>query len=110
MKRVMFLVLLSGCGYSSRDNEIIGQAKKVVHLTPLICSDYSAVDVSLGVMRNGVGSMSTQDLWFYVEDRNLLAILAKAVETGAIVKVKYDQKRTTWCVPDHWLTNVEILE
>ena len=31
---------LAACGYSSRDSELIGQVKKVVRNTPIICSEY----------------------------------------------------------------------
>src|SRR5579859_447764 len=48
------------CGNSSVGNELEGQVKKVVKRTPIFCSDYVEADVSLGVIRNGVGSMSQE--------------------------------------------------
>lgn len=110
MKRILFAALIAtACGYTSRDNELVGQAKKVVRNTPLVCPDWSVADISLGVMQNGVGSMSSQDVWLTVEDRHLFATLKTAVETGAIVKVRYDVRRVTFCIEDHVVTAVEIL-
>ena len=98
---------LAACGYSSRDSELIGQVKKVVRNTPIICSEYEDADISLGVLRNGVGSMSTQDIWMYVPNREDLAKLKKAAETGALVKIKYDVYRMTFCVDEHVVRSVE---
>jgi hypothetical protein len=100
---------LTGCGYVSTDNELMGQVKKVKHNTPLICPNYYSVDVSLGVMRNGVGSMSTQDVWLRVEDHSMLKTLREATESGALVKIKCDQYRFAPCAPDYTLTGVEII-
>lgn len=107
---LIILLFISGCGYSSRQNEAIGQVKKVVSNTPLICNDYNDVDISLGVMVKGVGSMSSQDMWFYVPNQNDINILKKANESGKLVKFTYDTKRFRWCVDERQLTHVEILE
>ncbi len=111
-KLVTFAVclILSGCGYSARNNEMIGQIKKVVHNTPLICPDYDDADISLGVLRGGVGSMSSQDIWIYVPDKANYETLKKANESGALVKVGYSERRLTFCVPDHWVDSVEIVK
>jgi hypothetical protein len=114
MKRVVLAVLsvllVAGCGNSATDSELIGQVKKVNHQTPLICPNYYAADISLGVMRNGVGSMSTEDMWLYVEDKSLVDKLHAAQDAGQPVKVKYDTKRVQFCTEDHWLTSVEVLK
>lgn len=113
MKKIIIclgLLTLIGCGYSSTENEVVGQIKKVVHNTPLICPNYFDIDLTLGVMKNGTGSMSTQDQWYYVEDKSLIKKLKEANETGAIVKVKYDVKRFAFCVSNHFLTDVEVVE
>lgn len=110
MKIIMLLLLLSGCGFTSRSNELIGQAKRVSNETPIICSDFMAADLSLGVLRNGIGSMSTQDLWFYIKDKAHFEILKDAAENGKLVRVTYDIRRLSFCVPDHWLTSVEVVE
>lgn len=115
MKKQLLLVVLmlglTGClGKQSVDNESIGQVKKVIHTTPLICGDFNYVDISLGVMVHGVGSMSTQDMNFVVENQQDLELLKKANESAKLVKFKYDVKRITFCQPDHVITKVEIVE
>lgn len=112
MRNLSLLIILFvvGCGYSARENEMIGQVKKVVKNTPIICSDYLDADISLGVLRNGVGSMSTQDIWVSVIDKTDFDTLKKANETGALVKITYDVKRWTWCVDKHIITKVEIIK
>lgn len=106
---ILCLVVMS-CGYHSRDSELIGQVKKVKMLTPLICPDFVEVDLSLGVMRNGVGSMSSEDMWLYVHAPEMVAVLKSAAESGALVKVTYDQKRTTFCVPNEQVSKVELVK
>lgn len=101
-------LLLSGCGYKSRDNVLTGQAKKAVHATPLICPDYAEVDISLGVLRNGVGSMSTQDIWMNVPDRRDFDLLQKAAAEGSIVKISYDQMRLVFCSNTFSVTHAEL--
>jgi hypothetical protein len=113
MRSVVLLViavLLTGCGYSSRDNELIGQVKKVVKFTPIICMDYTAVDISLGILRGGVGSMSTQDVWLYVDDRSMEKTLKEANETGALVKIAYDDARWRWCVETKVVRSAKIIK
>lgn len=113
MKTILALLtmfLLTNCGYGSINNELIGQVKKVVGVTPILCYAYNAADISLGVMRGGVGSMSTQDEWVYVRDVESLKTLKQANETGALVKITYDEVRTTFCVPRLVVTRVEIVK
>lgn len=112
MKKLLIIpmLILSSCGYASKQNEAIGQVKKVVSYTPILCPDFVEVDLSLGVMVNGVGSMSSQDQWYYVEKESDIATLKKANETGKLVKITYDVKRVTFCVDGHFIKNVEILK
>lgn len=113
MKKVLVMCILLtmvGCGYASRENEMIGQVKKVVHSTPIICSDYTQADISLGILRNGVGSMSSEDVWIYYSDKEQDKILKLANETGKLVKIKYDTKRFAWCVPSRIVSSVEIID
>ena len=110
MKILILCLVLAACGYSAKSNELIGQVKKVIDKTPILCGDYVEADLSLGVIRNGVGSMSKEDVELYVERREDAALLKRAAETGKLVKVAYDVRRVTWCVPDHWVTKVEILD
>lgn len=91
------------CGWSGLDITAAGQVKTVRLNTPLVCPDYFEVDISLGVMRNGVGSMSTHDMTLYVS--NEMAVeLKKAAQDSAIVDFTYNQRRSGLCVPDNRLT------
>lgn len=117
MKKIMLMLfmiimvaVLSGCGFTSKNNEAVGQVKKIKFVTPIVCPDYALVDISLGVMRNGVGSMSTQDIWLVVHNNggNSIEMLKKAAETGEIVKFQYDVKRGAICTPKSYLNKVEI--
>ena len=99
--------LLFGCGYSGVDGEGIGQAKKLTRVTNLICEDYDAFDMSLGVMQNGTGSVSTQDVWFTFYDRALIPKLKDLVARGAVVKVTYDTRRAPVCTEQLILRSVE---
>lgn len=111
MKNIMIcLLLLSGCGYTSRNNELVGQVKKVVNNTPVLCPDYVDSDVSLGVLRNGVGSMSSEDVWLTVYDHGFMKILQDANASGALVKIKYDVLRFTWCVEPRVVTDIEVVK
>lgn len=112
MSRIALAVLavtLCSCGYSSRDNEVTGQFKKMSRHTPLVCPDYQTADLSLGVMRNGTGPMSTQDEWYPIDDKLLEPAITEAIAKGSIVRVKYDVARVRWCVPEHVITAVEVL-
>lgn len=94
---VMLLPLVTACGYKSRGNELTGQVKKITHETPLLCPNRWDVDISLGVMRNGVGSVSTEDIWLTLDDSSLVEPFTKAMQDGAIVRVHYDTYRFTLC-------------
>ena len=100
---------LTSCGYSGIDGEGIGQAKKVTRVTNLFCEDYDAFDMSLGVMQNGTGSVSTQDIWFTVPDRTLIPKLRDLVARGVVVKVTYDTRRVPFCTEHLILRSVEAV-
>lgn len=102
-------LLLGGCGYSSADNELTGQVKKIAHRTPLLCFDRFDADISLGIMRNGVGSMSTQDMWMTVPDAKNVDLLKSAADSGKLVKIRYDVYRLTFCINDAVVRSVEVL-
>ena len=109
---ILCLTLLCGCGYTSRGNEAIGQPKKISHDTPIFCSDYDSVDISLGVMRGGVGSMSTQDMWLAFaphNDQKNEDLLVKAIHDGKLVKFTYDYRRLSICQEAPQITGVEIV-
>lgn len=107
---IAMALALASCGYTARDGEAIGQAKKTTHATPVFCPNYVAFDLSLGVLRSGVGSMSTQDMWFTVGPGVDLSILSRAVSAGAIVEVTYDTRRVAICTEMHILRSIKIVE
>lgn len=113
MKKLLMVapltMLLAGCGYVQREGEMVGQGKKVAMRTPLICPDYSAFDLSLGVIRNGSGSMSAQDMWFTVAPGVNVTRLKRAVEDGSIIKIKYDTRRLAICAEENVLTGFDVI-
>jgi len=109
----LMVLMLSGCGiwgYSSKNNEMIGQVKKVRHNTPIFCGDYISADISLGIMRGGVGSMSTQDVWVTVYSQDFEKLLKRANETGELVKIGYDERRVTFCIEEKIVNSVEFVK
>lgn len=104
------IVFAAACGQSSSSNEGVGQVKTVMRKTPLICPDYFEIDISLGVMRNGVGSMSHEDVRLAVDGSQaaMIALARDAAEAGQIVKFSYDVQRLSLCWPDHRLTGLMI--
>ncbi len=116
MKRILALatavLLLSGCGYVGREGEMIGQAKKLVRTTNLICPDYMSFDISLGVLQGGTGSMSTHDIWLTVRSDVDIKPLKAAVDAGAIVRVRYDEPRmfSKFCNDGFIMTGFELVQ
>lgn len=92
--------------FEAKDSELIGQVKKVINNTPIVCPDYVDADISLGILRNGVGSMSSEDVWVYVPEKNHQDILKQAAESGALVKITYNTRRFTFCMPSKIITAV----
>lgn len=110
-KTILILSLfLTACGYSAKESEVIGQVKKVVNVTPLICSDRNEIDLSLGVIRGGVGSMSSEDIFMNVSDPTSLATLKAANETGSLVKVIYNTYRVAFCQEPKQVVRVELVK
>lgn len=97
------------CGYTKKDQTGSGQVKKVGKISPLICPDYYQVDLSLGVMRNGVGSMSHQDITLAIDDRDVKAMKA-AAEAGAIIDFTYDTRRVIVCVEEDRLSSFKVVD
>lgn len=113
MKKLLIGILalsLAGCGYTSTASTLTGQAKALVHQTPIFCPERVDVDVSLGVMRNGVGSMSTQDVWLTVPNQHDVDTLTRAADEGALVKIIYDAYRVTWCQERYMVRSVELVK
>lgn len=108
---LILTVMLSGCtacGHSTTDSELTGQIKKVIKRTPLVCPDYVEADISLGVMRNGVGSMSHEDMQLRVMNVADIPALEKAARDGSIVRAVYDTHRVAICYPREELTAVTV--
>lgn len=111
MKQIVLIAFIfSRCGYVARDSEMIGQVKKVYNRTQILCPDWIGADISLGVMRNGVGSMSHEDNDVLVTSKTDAALLKSAADNGQIVKITYDSYRFYLCVPERVVTKIEILK
>ena len=104
------LLALTACGYKAKDSELIGQPKKVMNNTPLLCSSFTDADISLGVIRNGIGSMSTEDMWLNIENKKDLETIKEAIDKGQLVKIHYDTFRVAFCQNDKSITSVEIVK
>ena len=39
---ILIVAFMASCGYTSKDNEVVGQVKKVSHETPIFCYDHTA--------------------------------------------------------------------
>lgn len=105
----ILLLSLVGCGYQSRNTEMVGVVKRIAFMTPLMCPDYTYLDLSLGVVRNGVGSMSTEDASAMIVDPSITKLLQLAATENKIVRVTYDRARYSFCSPFRKVTKVEIL-
>lgn len=112
MKKTLFGALLFclSCGYSDKDVTASGQVKAVSHKTPIVCPERDVVDISLGVMKNGVGSMSTHDMYLVVYDPAALATLKEAAKKSSIVDFTYNDARFRWCNETEELTSVKFSE
>jgi hypothetical protein len=106
----LILALCASACLASSGNELTGQVKKVVKKTPIVCPNYAEVDISLGVLRNGVGSMSKEDVVLAVTDPADVEGLEKAADEGAIVKVTYDVRRISYCTPNHQMLSFVVLQ
>ena len=107
---IIMLVSLSGClGYAGKDIEVVGQIKRIVKNTPLICSDFIDADLSMGVMRNGTGSVSKEDIWIVIDIKEADTLRA-AMEHGDLVKITYNLKRVDVCTDGRYATSVEVID
>ena len=103
-------VSLSACGNSATDSELVGQVKKTLNNTPLIFPDYKDADVSLGIIRKGVGSMSSQDVWVRMDDPAMFAVAKAASESGDLVKITYDHRRFVLYGPARIAKKIEVIK
>lgn len=112
LKIIAIIACLAGCGYESKNNELTGQVKKVLSHTPIFCGDFTTVDISLGAMRNGTGSVSKDDMWLTVDNESDKKLLNDAMIDGSIVTVHYDDKRwpSGWCQKTEHIFKVDVLK
>ncbi len=104
------LTACDACGNSSVNNELVGQPKRLHNETPILCPNRTDLDVSLGYMKDGVGSVSTQDLHMTVPDPRHVETLNNAINNGKLVRLHYNVERFVWCAQDHYVTKVEVLD
>lgn len=107
---LLALVTLAGCGYSHRDNDVVGQPKAIESTTPMLCPEQHVLHLSLGVMRHGVGSMSTQDISINIPDNSLLPGLKSAVESGKLINARTNEARFRWCNEEKELVSFKVIE
>lgn len=113
MNRLLFLLAfatLTACGYSHRDNELVGQPKAVEFATPIFCPDQHILHLSLGVMRHGVGSMSTEDVMINIPDDKLVPILESVVKQGKLISAQTNEARFRVCNEEKELVAFEIID
>ena len=91
------------------DNQAVGQVQTVKNVTPILCPDYKEVDLSLGVMKNGVGSFSKKDMTFYVTNNESIATAQSAQASGRLVRVTYNTPRIVICKAPYTATKIETL-
>ena len=126
MKKYILLgtiLLLSACGYSSIDNEAIGQVKKTMTINPIFCPQYKVADII-------VGSQQALEQAFYIQNANKTnnsnsmnlhtaivvsveqnKILQEALEKGKTIKFTYNEERITFCTTSRlFMQSVEIIE
>lgn len=105
----MVVVCMSGCGKSSVDTEVIGQIKKLETRTPIVCGDYKQVDLSLGIVTNGTGSMSRDDMTIQVTDKQFEELKRLQAE-NKLVTITYDTNRFVFCGLEQTATQVKAVE
>ncbi len=98
------------CGNSSVNNELVGQPKRLHNETPIVCENRVDLDISLGFMKDGVGSVSTHDTHMTVPNPKDVETLNRAINENKLVKVYYNEARFNWCWQDQVIIGVEVLE
>lgn len=107
---LLLALTLTSCGYTSVNNVAVVQIKSLHNETPLLCFNYNWLDASLGVMRNGTGSVSTEDIRFQIMNENQREILQEAADAGKLARVTFRDRRFVFCTYSREITNVEIVE
>lgn len=96
-------------GNSEEGTAVVGQIKSINRVTPIICPAYTEADISLGVMRNGVGSMSVHDITLTLPSSALSDAVTQAQQSGTLVKVTQDVRRFSFCTPERIARKIEPL-
>ena len=105
------LFCLMGClGYSSKNSESIIQPKSIQMQTPIICPEVPILHGSLGIIRNGRGSISNQDVDMVITNDQDKYKIQTAIDSGYFLNVKYNTKRMVVCNSEHILVDVEIVK
>jgi hypothetical protein len=104
------LVSITGCGYSHRNNELVGQPKSIEQTTPILCPEQNILHMSLGVMRNGVGSMSTEDVMINIPDNSMVPLLKEVVKDGKLINAVTNQARMRWCNCEVELVSFQVIK
>jgi hypothetical protein len=111
MRNIFWLYSLSvGCGYNALNSTFTGQVKYVEKVNPIVCDEFTGAGISLGVMRNGTGSVSTHDVEVYVPDQINIDLLSAASKSGSLVTVTYDARRVSFCKPPIVVRSVELVK
>ena len=106
------LLLTSACGYSSVENEAVGQVKKVMNMNPIICPRYKMADIIIGsqqalYIQNASGA-APHTMIVVTDEQD--KVLREAAEKGKTVKFTYDEERLVFCTDtDHFMRTVEII-
>lgn len=102
--------LLSSCGKSSVDNVMVGQARRLMTKTPLICPNSYSADIFVdGVNTTDDDQWSRIHKWISIPDKEMYDQVKATVGTGAQVKITYDVRRFTYCTNEAMATQVEVL-
>ena len=106
-----FILPMVGIGeYAATDIVSVGQVKTVMNMTPMACNKFVDMSLSLGVMRNGAGSVSTEDVWMNLNTIEQIEIARRSQENGNLVRVTYDYFRFAPCRNSRNVKKIEILE
>lgn len=102
------MLFLTACGYSELGTNGVVQVKRVHVVNPLICPKYYVLDASLGIMQNGVGSMSTQDIDLTVSEKQATELDELLKKGKSIVNIKYNTRRFSLCEEMRLLESYEV--
>lgn len=95
---VPLLAISTGFGIGS-EGELVGQIKEVRKVNPVICPRHATAEISLGHIKDGTGSYSTEDKLIQIPDDRVEEFKRYAV-TGEIVTAQTATWRLALCVPD----------